>query len=76
MLLDAKLTTRQTVVDHFVEEGTQGLHYCRLELRSDEAPVNDEAAVELEDLHQRTRALADRIITPVRVGYCAYRDRY
>lgn len=35
MLIVAKLASRRTVVDHFVEEGTQGLHYCRLEPRSD-----------------------------------------
>ena len=34
----AKLTSRHTVTDHFVEEGTQGLHYCRLEARTDDPP--------------------------------------
>lgn len=66
----AKLTSRHTVTDHFVEEGTQGLHYCRLEARSDEPPAagsDPDPAARLEELHARTRELARRVIEPVTV---------
>ncbi|CAM9494516.1 unnamed protein product, partial [Sphacelaria rigidula] len=62
VLLDAKLVSRQTVADHFVEEGTQGLHFCRLEPRIDDPPADDRATVELEELHQRTRGMANQIM--------------
>lgn len=66
----AKLSCRHTVIDHFVEEGTQGLHYCRLEERSDEPPppAGTAAATGLEELHARTRQLIQRVIEPVAVG--------
>lgn len=30
-LIEAALAARHKIIDHFVEEGTQGLHFCRLE---------------------------------------------
>ncbi|CAN0177292.1 unnamed protein product [Scytosiphon promiscuus] len=66
VLLVAKLTSRNTVIDHFVEEGTQGLHYCRLEERVDDTPPpGGQDAARLEELHARTRHLAQRVIEPV-----------
>lgn len=51
-----------------MEEGTQGLHFCRLEPRMDDPPADDRATAELEELHQRTRAMANQIMAPVRVS--------
>eukprot|EP00904_Undaria_pinnatifida_P005291 jgi/Undpi1/1892/HiC_scaffold_12.g05279.m1 len=65
VLLVAKLASRHTVVDHFVEDGTQGLHYCRLEPRHDDHPTDPDEAAKLESLHERTRALATRVVEPV-----------
>eukprot|EP00752_Nemacystus_decipiens_P003471 g3206.t1 len=66
VLLVAKLTSRHTVTDHFVEEGTQGLHYCRLEARTDDPPpAGSDLAARLEALHAKTRELALRVIQPV-----------
>eukprot|EP00903_Cladosiphon_okamuranus_P020079 g18443.t1 len=66
VLLVAKLTSRHTVTDHFVEEGTQGLHYCRVEERRDDAPpAGSDLAARLEELHAKTRELARRVIEPV-----------
>ena len=35
-MIQAKIGKRYTITEHYVEEGTQGLHYCRL------APLHDE----------------------------------
>ncbi|CAN0382127.1 unnamed protein product, partial [Laminaria digitata] len=64
VLLVAKLASRHTVVDHFVEDGTQGLHYCRLEPRHDDRPADASESFKLEILHQQTRALATRVVEP------------
>lgn len=64
----AKLTSRHTVTEHFVEEGTQGLHYCGLEERRDDSPpAGSDLAARLEELHAKTRELARRVIEPVAV---------
>lgn len=67
MLLDAKLTSRHTVAEQFVEDGTQGLHYCRVEARGDEPPSDDKTTVRLAELERTTRVLAERVIEPVKV---------
>ena len=67
VLLVAKLASRHTVVDHFVEDGTQGLHYCRLEPRHDDRPANASESSQMETLHEQTRALATRVVEPVAV---------
>lgn len=54
-------------MEHFVEEGTQGLHFCRVEAREDEPPADRASANKLEQLHRGTTTLAERIIGPVRV---------
>ncbi|CAM9795495.1 unnamed protein product [Ectocarpus sp. 13 AM-2016] len=67
VLLKAKLISRQTVIDHFVEEGTQGLHFCRVEARGDEPPSNEQngnASARVEELHARTRRLILDAIGP------------
>lgn len=72
----AKLTSRHTVTEHFVEEGTQGLHYCRLEERRDEPPpAGSDLAARLEELHAKTRELARRVIEPVTVRRALGRDK-
>ncbi|CAN0073438.1 unnamed protein product, partial [Discosporangium mesarthrocarpum] len=70
VLLEAKLLGRHVVVDHFVEEGTQGLHYCMLEEREDEIP-DAEGAVCLKALHKRARELANQVIGPVKAQVMA-----
>ncbi|CAM9465016.1 unnamed protein product [Choristocarpus tenellus] len=66
VLLEAKLIGRYTVVDHFVEEGTQGLHYCQLEARGDDPPVSREGAVLQAKLHEEAQGLVNRVIGPVK----------
>ena len=46
-MIQAKIGKRYTITEHYVEEGTQGLHYCRL------APLHDDAMDE-EQLSQAT----------------------
>lgn len=58
------------MADSFVEEGTQGLHFCRVETRADDPPIDANAAAKLEKLYERTRLLAQRVVRPVRVRHC------
>lgn len=44
-LLEAKMKGRYRIVDHYVENGTQGLHYCRLEPLFDDLLTDDDAAI-------------------------------
>lgn len=59
-LIEAALASRQKIIDHFVEEGTQGLHFCRLE------PLNDisvdESGVELSQLMSIARTFVSFIM--------------
>ena len=55
-LLEAKLEGRYRILEHFVEDGTQGLHYCRMEPFSDlpippeDTPVIESLMVEADEL--------------------------
>lgn len=60
VLLDAKLTSRSTVVDSYIEESTQGLHYGSLKQLKDE-PVAEELQSELELLLRQGRALVSEL---------------
>jgi len=40
-LLDAVILKRMKIVEHYVEDGTQGLHYCRVKEYNDDAVVGD-----------------------------------
>lgn len=53
--------------DHFVEEGTHGLHYCELEPFTDDVLEGAEAE-ELEELHERSRALCHGFLGPFKVS--------
>ncbi|CAM9847594.1 unnamed protein product, partial [Phaeothamnion confervicola] len=66
VLLEAKLIGRHRVADHFVEDGTQNLHYCRLEELMDAEPASVAEAADVEVLRARVDALANRVIGPVR----------
>jgi len=59
-LLEAQLLQRQKIVEHFVEEGTQGLHYCRTEVFSDD-PVPRERQEAVEELTSMARNLAEHL---------------
>ena len=43
-MIQATIMGRQTITDHYVEEGTQGLHYCRLQPLTDEAMNGEQVA--------------------------------
>lgn len=53
--------------NHFVEEGTHGLHYCELEPFTDDVLEGAEAE-ELEELHERSRALCHGFLGPFKVS--------
>ena len=55
-MLSAKLASRSLISDHFVEDGTQGLHYCRLQPLSD-APVAVHQQGQMDALLSRLVAL-------------------
>lgn len=42
VLLEAEIKSRHMIVDHFVESGTQGLHFCRLEELHDELVASED----------------------------------
>lgn len=70
VLVVVKLTSRVTVMCHFIEEGTQGLHYCRVKTKTDEVPpAGSTLAAETAELVQRTRNLIYGTIEPIRVRY-------
>jgi len=53
-LLEATLRGRYKIVDHYVEEGTQGLHFCRLDPLHD-TPVTGSDLTTLHGLSERAR---------------------
>jgi Lon protease-like protein len=61
-LLEATLKRRSRVVEHYVEDGTQGLHFCRLEPFADEE-VPAAAQEGLQQLRQRATALAEQLLS-------------
>ncbi len=61
-LLEAVMTGRHRIMEHYVEEGTQGLHFVRLEPFSDE-PVTDAAAREaLQECWRVGQLLAEQLM--------------
>jgi len=62
-VLEAKLTSRHIIVDHYVEEGTQGLHFCRLQ-KLDDDPIIDDAIkmARCAELMQVSRLLTDALL--------------
>jgi hypothetical protein len=48
-LIKAKISNRFIVAEHFVEEGTQGLHFARLDKLTD-APLTQQEATEAKHL--------------------------
>jgi Lon protease-like protein len=61
-LLEATLKRRSRVVEHYVEDGTQGLHFVRLEPFADEE-VPAAALEGLQLLKQRATALAEQLLS-------------
>jgi len=60
-LLESVLGGRYKIVDHYVEDGTQGLHFCRLEALQD-LPLDADAADRARQLVQRGVELSKFII--------------
>ena len=60
VLLEAKIRSRHTIVDAYIEEGTQGLHYCCLNDLKDE-PVVEDVQSELEILMQQGKSLVSEL---------------
>ena len=48
-IIQAKISSRRVITDHYVEEGTQGLHFCRLAPFEDD-PMDDESRSLATDL--------------------------
>lgn len=59
---------RDTGQDHFVEDGTQGLHYCQLEPYED-AVLDETDLEELEELHAKAKELCHGFLGPFRVSH-------
>ena len=60
-LLEAKLEGRYRILEHFVEDGTQGLHYCRMEPFSD-LPVPPEQSPRIESLMTEADELCKQLL--------------
>jgi len=75
-ILEAHLGKRSRIVEHYVEDGTQGLCYCRVEPVSDE-PVPPEQAEEASTLRARALVLVNEVLAEdftrrqVTEQYCA-----
>eukprot|EP00904_Undaria_pinnatifida_P009600 jgi/Undpi1/5770/HiC_scaffold_2.g01044.m1 len=63
VMVKSKLVGRYHIQDDFVEDGTQGLHYCQLEPYED-AVLEGGDASELEELHAKARALCHGFLGP------------
>lgn len=60
-ILEATLSKRCRVVEHYVEEGTQGLHYCRLDpFRDETGPAERQDA--LQALKTHAVALVEQLL--------------
>jgi Lon protease-like protein len=64
-ILEATLCKRSRVVEHYVEEGTQGLHYCRLERIHDD-PVPEAQQETLRALKQHAVTLSEILLSNAR----------
>lgn len=60
-LLEATLCKRSRIVEHYIEEGTRGLHCCRIEPFHDEA-VSEDRQGELQALRQHAVALSEQVL--------------
>jgi hypothetical protein len=51
-ILEAKLSHRHKIIEHLVEDGTQGLHFCRSQVFQDDelSATDNERAIELKEL--------------------------
>lgn len=55
-LLEGLLVSRQRIAEHYVEQGTQGLHYCRLESLRDDG-LGEQRRQQADYLSQQLRTL-------------------
>jgi Lon protease-like protein len=75
-ILEANLSKRSRIVEHYVEDGTQGLCYCRVEPVNDD-PVPPELAEEASTLKARALVLVNEMLADdftrrqVTEQYCA-----
>lgn len=63
VMVKSKLVGRYHILDDFVEDGTQGLHYCQLEPYEDTVLGGGDSS-ELEELHAKARALCHGFLGP------------
>ncbi|CAN0437853.1 unnamed protein product, partial [Ectocarpus fasciculatus] len=63
VMVKTKLAGRHTVVEDFVEAGTEDLHYCQLEPFDDD-PLEEGDVGELEDLHARAKTMCNGFLGP------------
>lgn len=73
--LEARIAGRYTIVDAFVEEGTGGLSYCRVEPFGDDE-VPPERMPELRAASEEARALASALFMERREIKAVVVDRY
>lgn len=55
-MIEASLVSRHRISSHFIEESTQGLHFCTVENLCDD-PVSELVRTEIEEKRQRARGL-------------------
>ena len=63
-VIQAKIVTRHKIIDTYVEEGTQGLHYCRLEKVVDE-PMDEEQTAQATSLIEVSYVIWGSLFSPV-----------
>ncbi|CAM9297511.1 unnamed protein product [Chrysoparadoxa australica] len=64
-VLEAELRGRYTIVSHFIEEGTQGLHYCQVQELHDVEPTEEEVH-QLDALKRSVTEKAEQVISPIK----------
>jgi Lon protease-like protein len=57
-ILEAILSKRKRITYHFIEDGTHGLHFCKLE-NFDDLPIEEAYKQHAAALHERTTLLAN-----------------
>ena len=60
-LIDGKIKSRAKIVNHFVEDGTQRLHYCNAVIFNDE-PVNESDKDKVQEFITIGRFLANQLL--------------
>jgi len=64
--LQARLSSRMTISDHYIEEGTQGLHFCRLTPLSDDPMEEDQIPIVADLVNLATLIVGSFFTGPIR----------